>query len=91
MKTKQLRCFEKDERARGLRVQACCREQPASKELLDSCPMFSNVRAAAECEIHDMNPIGMEDGEGSGTALRVCAWEGGVVTELDDVTGLSKR
>lgn len=38
-----------------------------------------------------MNPIGMEDGEGSGTALRVCAWEGGVVTELDDVTGLSKR
>jgi hypothetical protein len=90
LKTEELCSFEKDERARGLGVQARGREQPASEELLGSSPMFSNLGAAAEHEIHNMDPIGMEDGEGSGAALWVCAWEGGVVTELEDVTGLSK-
>ena len=91
LKTEQLCSFEKDERACGLRVQARGRKQPTPEKLLDASPMFSDVGAAAEHEVHDMNPICMDDGEGSGAALGVCAWEGGVVTELEDVTGLSKR
>ena len=91
LKTEKLRSFEKDKRACSLRVQARGRKQPTSEELLDAGPVFSDLGAAAEHEVHNMNPICMEDGEGSGTALGVCAWEGGVVTELEEVTGLSKR
>ena len=56
--------------------------------LLDSSPMVTDLGAATEHEIHDMNPIGVEDGEASGTVLRICTLVCRVVTELEDMTGL---
>lgn len=52
--------------------------------------MFADLRAAAECEIHNMNPIGVENSEGSRATLGMRAWKRGVVTELEDMTGLTK-
>lgn len=50
---------------------------------------MTDLGAPAECEIHDVNPICVENGEGFG-ALGVCAPVCRVVAELEDMTDLLK-
>lgn len=65
-------------------------EKSTAEELLDSGTMVTDLRAATECEIHDVNPVGVDNGEGSSTTLRVRARECRVMAELEDMTSLSK-
>ena len=53
--------------------------------------MTTGLTAAAVCEIHEVNPIGVDDGEGSsaGLGIRTCIF--GVVTELEDKSNLPER
>lgn len=53
--------------------------------------MVTDLRAAAECEIDEVDPVGVKNGEGFGATLRICARICRVVTELEDVTGLLER
>jgi hypothetical protein len=53
--------------------------------------MMTDFRAATKREIHNVNPIGVNDGKASTTALRTCARLCGVVAKLEDMTSLSKR
>lgn len=53
--------------------------------------MTTSLTAGTVCEIDEMNPIGVNDGEGSGTALGICTRIVGVVAELEDVTRLPER
>lgn len=53
--------------------------------------MLTSLRAAAVCEIHEVNPIGVDNGEGSGAALGVRTRIRGVVAKLDHVTDVPER
>ena len=91
LKAEQLRRFEQQESTCSLRVQGCCWEEPAAKELLDASPVVADLGAATECEVHKVDTVGMNDGKGFGTVLGVGTGIGGVVTELEDVAGMSER
>ena len=62
-----------------------------AEKLLDSGPMMADLRAATKREIHDVNPVRVDNGEGSSTALGIRTLKCRVVTELEDMTSLSKR
>ena len=85
-----MRGFEKHESARSLRVQGCCWEEPAAKKLLDVGPMVADLGTATEREIHEVDPVGVNDSKRFCTVLGVRTCIGGVVTELEDVAGLSE-
>ena len=53
--------------------------------------MLANLGAATECEVHEVDPICMNNRKGFGTGLRTCANIFRVMTELEDVANLSKR
>ena len=60
-------------------------------ELLDPCPMMASLTATAECKLHKVNPICVDNSECLGTALGVCTWIQGMMAELKDKTSLSER
>ena len=72
-------------------VKGCRWEKPAAKELLDASTVLANLRAPTECEVHKMDSVGMNDGEGFGAALRVCAGVRRMVTKLEDMASPLKR
>ena len=74
-----------------MRVQVCGWEKPTAEELLNPCPVVADLRATAEREVYEVNPVGVEDGKGFGTTLGACAWICGMVTKLEDMTSLSER
>jgi hypothetical protein len=53
--------------------------------------MFTGLAAAAVCEVHMMNPIGVDNSERPGTRLGVRTRVRRMVTKLDDLTSSSKR
>jgi len=53
--------------------------------------MLPSLGAPTECEVDDVNSSGVNNGEGSSTALGVRAWIGGVMAKLEGVTCLPKR
>ena len=72
-------------------VQGRSRKKSTAEELLDFGPMMADLGTATKREIHDVNPIGVDNGKGLSAALGICAQECGVVTKLEHMTGLSKR
>ena len=60
-------------------------------ELLDPCPMMAGLAATTECELHEVNPICVDNSERSGTALGACTWIQGMMAELKDETSLPER
>ena len=53
--------------------------------------MVTDLGAAAECKIHEVNPSGVNDSEGLRARLGTCTWIRGMVSKLKDVTSLSER
>ena len=49
--------------------------------------MVTNLAAPTVCEVYDVDPIGVDDGEWLGAPLGVCTQIGRMVTKLKDVTG----
>lgn len=52
--------------------------------------MFADLATPTECEVHNVDPIGMDDGERFGAQFGVCAFVGGVVAKLQKVTGFTE-
>lgn len=52
--------------------------------------MVTSLAALTEREIYEVDPIGVDDSERSGAPLRVCAFNGRVMTKLEDVTSLAE-
>ena len=61
------------------------------KELLNSRSVLTDLAAPAKCEVHGVNPIGMDDGKWLGALSGARTSVGGVVTKLEEVTGLTER
>ena len=58
-----------------------------TEKLLDLGSMVTNLAAPTVCEVYDVDPIGVDDGEWLGAPLGVCTQIGRMVTKLKDVTG----
>ena len=54
-------------------------------------PMMTNLGATAECEINDVNAIGVDDSERPSTTLRTCAWKCRIVAKVEDIASIPKR
>lgn len=53
--------------------------------------MLTDLGAAAKREIQKVDSITVNNGEGSCAALGICARVRGVVTELEEMSGLPER
>ena len=62
LEAEQLCGFEQREGTCSLGVQSRGWEKSTPEELLDSSPMMTDRRAATECKVHDVYPIGVDDG-----------------------------
>ena len=61
------------------------------KELLDPCPMFAGLAAAAVCKVHVVDSVDVDDGEYSGAGLGVRALFRRMMTKLEDQARLPER
>ena len=62
-----------------------------AEELLDPGPMMANLGATTECEIDDVNAIGVDDGKWTSATLRICARKRRVVAKVEDIASIPKR
>lgn len=53
--------------------------------------MFTSLAASTVCEVHEVDPIDVDNGKGLGASLGVRTLFGRVVTKLENVTGFPKR
>ena len=61
-----------------------------AEELLDSGPMMTYLGAAAECEINDVDTVGVDDGKRSSATLRIRAWKHRMVAKVEDMASIPK-
>ena len=80
--------FEKSESCRGLRICRRGREQPAPHKLLGVIAMDTNLVAAAELDIDEVDTGCVDDGKCTG--VRFCTRVPVIVTELHNQTSLSE-
>ena len=82
MKAEQLSRLEQRKRASGLRIGCRSGEEAPTKKLLDTGSVFPSLITPTEREVYKMNPVSMDNGEGSGAPLGVRAPIGRVVAKL---------
>ena len=61
-----------------------------AKELLDMGPMLANLGTATKCEVDEVDPVGMNNGECFSAGLRICTQIQQVMAKLEDAASLSK-
>ena len=59
--------------------------------MLNSRPMFGDLVAPTEREVHNVNSVGVDDGEWSSASLGICTAVGRVMTELEGMAGFAER
>ena len=61
-----------------------------AKKLLDMSAVLTNLGTAAECKVHDVDSISMNEGEGFSAVLGICAGVRQVMAKLEDTANLLK-
>ena len=58
---------------------------------MDPGPMMADLGATTECEIDDVDAVGVDDGKWSSATLRIRARKSRVVAKVEDIASIPKR
>ena len=71
-------------------VDRCGGEESSAEKLLNAGSVVTGFGTPTVCEVEEVDTVDMDNGEGPSAGLGVCAWVGGVVAKLVDITGLTE-